>query len=157
MNKPEQLTFAGIAGASVILCPRCDILIRADATPGSSAKMLKRSKNTDGLCVNCALHDWLRNTYPVNLHFAEHGPSALEHTHVRKQIEQIMRVGKADASPDEINWDRIVENWKLPFPRPVKRTATNPVSQKELEEIARGEREPWGPSQSKSQSGSDGG
>ena len=102
--------------------------------------MLRRGKTSDGYCVDCAVHDWLRNTYPINIQLAESGPSPLVHAHVRRQVEEIMRVGNADASPDEIDWDRIIANWELPFPRPVKPTAENPMHEKDLQEITRGER-----------------
>ena len=51
-----------------------------------------------------------------------------------------MRVGSADAQPDEIDWNRIVENWDLPFPKKIKPSCTNPCTQKELDEIAAGQR-----------------
>jgi len=52
-----------------------------------------------------------------------------------------MRVGMADAMPDEINWNWIIENWFLPFPHKIKASNTNPCSQLELDEIASGERQ----------------
>ena len=44
-----------------------------------------------------------------------------------------MRVGGADANPDEIDWNQIVENWDLPFKNKVKATAMNPASQAVLD------------------------
>jgi len=102
--------------------------------------MLRRSKVPKGLCVNCAVHDWLRNTYPCNMFLAESGPGSLVYPHIQEQFAGIMRVGMADAMPDEINWDLIIENWDLPFPHKVKPRATNPCSQLELDEIAEGKR-----------------
>jgi len=55
-----------------------------------------------------------------------------------------MRVGLADAKPDEINWERIVENWDLPFPKKIKPSCTNPCTQEELDEIATGKRQGFG-------------
>jgi hypothetical protein len=60
-----------------------------------------------------------------------------------QQIENVMRVGKSDALPDEINWDRIIANWELPFPQPVRSTPENPMSEKDLARIARGGPEAW--------------
>jgi len=51
-----------------------------------------------------------------------------------------MKVGLADAKPDEIDWDRIVENWDLPFKKKIKSSAMNPCSQREIDEIAKGTR-----------------
>jgi hypothetical protein len=46
----------------------------------------------------------------------------------------------SDAIPDEISWDLIIENWGLPFPNKIKPSNTNPCSQRELDEIASGDR-----------------
>jgi hypothetical protein len=95
--------------------------------------MLRRSAKPKGLCVNCAVHDWLRNTYPVNLLLAKSGPKGLAMAHIQGQFAEIMRAGLADAMPDEINWAAIIENWELPFPTKLKTTATNPVTQEYLD------------------------
>ncbi|HEB31334.1 MAG TPA: hypothetical protein ENI15_10735 [Spirochaetes bacterium] len=102
--------------------------------------MLRRSKVPKGLCVNCAIHDWLRNTYPCNILLAQSGPKALIHPHVQEQFVEIMRIGMADAVPDEIDWALIMENWDLPFGHKIKTSSTNPVSQLEFDEITDGTR-----------------
>jgi hypothetical protein len=102
--------------------------------------MLRRSKEPKGLCVNCAVHDFLRNTYPANILLAQSGPKALVHPHIQEQFAGIMKVGMADAVPDEINWNLIIENWDLPFPHKIKPSSTNPCSQLEFDEIASGKR-----------------
>ncbi len=116
-----------------IHCERCDARCKVTGQRNPEAKMLRRSKEPKGLCVNCAVHDWLRNTYPVNLLLAQSGPKALALPHIREQFTGIMRTGFADAKPDEIDWDRIVENWDLPFKNKVKATAMNPASQDVLD------------------------
>jgi len=121
-------------------CERCGAKIKVDAMPGSKAKMLRRSKEPKGLCVNCAVHDWLRNTYPPNILLAQSGPKILLFPHIQEQFAEIMKVGFADAQPDEIDWNRIVDNWDLPFPEKIKPSGMNPCSQLLLDEIAAGKR-----------------
>lgn len=121
---------------TIVFCERCGARCRCDGA-SSNAKMLRRSKEPKGLCVNCAVHDWMRNTYPINIHLAEYGPKVLLLPHIREQFAEIMRVGYADAKPDEINWTLINENWDLPFPHKIKPSATNPCSQKVLDVIKR--------------------
>jgi hypothetical protein len=82
----------------------------------------------------------MRNTYPVNVLLAESGPKALRFPHIQEQFVGIMQTQCADARPDEINWDLIIENWDLPFPHKVKPRAMNPCSQLELDEIKSGKR-----------------
>ena len=119
-------------------CLRCKVRCKVDGQRNPKAKMLRRSGEPKGLCVNCAVHDWLRNTYPVNILLAQSGPKALIHPHIREEFAGIMRAGMADAMPDEINWDLIIENWELPFPHKVKSRAENLCSQKELDGIKAG-------------------
>jgi len=119
-------------------CLRCGVRVKVSGRGNPKAKMLRRSNEPKGLCVNCAVHDWLRNTYPVNILLAQSGPKALVHPHIREQFAGIMRTGMADAMPDEINWDLVIENWDLPFPHKVKPSAMNPCSQKELDAIKAG-------------------
>jgi len=121
-------------------CERCGAKIKVDAMPGSEAKMLRRSKEPKGICINCAVHDWLRNTYPPNILLAQSGPKILLLPHIQEQFAEIMKVGFADAQPDEIDWQRIVDNWELPFPNKLKPSGMNPCSQQELDEVAAGKR-----------------
>ena len=127
---------------TIVNCERCGTRCRVDLVRNSKAKMLRRSNK--GLCANCAVHDWLRNTYPCNILLAQSGPESLRFTHIQKQFAEIMRVGFADAKPDEIDWQLIVENWDLPFPHKIKPSSTNPCSQLKLDEIASGERPAFG-------------
>ncbi len=123
-----------------IICERCGVNCRVAGPRNSEAKMLRRSKEPKGICVNCAVHNWLINTYPCNILLAQSGPKALIHPHIQEQFAGIMRVGMADAMPDEINWNLIIENWDLPFPHKIKPSCTNPVSQLEFDEIKDGTR-----------------
>ncbi len=121
-------------------CQRCGMPCRVAGPGRKDAKMLRYAKQPKGYCASCAVHDWLRNTYPVNVQLAQAGPKILLHDGIRKMFADIMRQAKADMNPDEINWNRIVEYWDLPFAEKVKPTNTNPCTQAELDEIAAGKR-----------------
>jgi len=118
---------------TVINCERCGARCKVAGPRNPNAKMLRRSGEAKGLCVNCAVHDWLRNTYPVNLIFTTLSPDALRLEHIQQQFTEIMRIGFADAQPDEIDWEAIIANWDLPFKNKVKATAMNPASQDVLD------------------------
>jgi hypothetical protein len=94
--------------------------------------MLRRAAGP-GLCINCAAHDWLRNTYPANLLLAQSGPKSLAFPHIQEQFAGLMKMANSDARPDEINWQRIIDNWELPFPNKVRARAENPADQEELD------------------------
>ena len=121
-------------------CDRCGARLQVGPAPGSEAKLLRRSKVPKGFCINCAVHNFLRNTYPPNIQLAESGPDILLIPHIQTVFAGIMKAGFADANPDEIDWQRIVDNWELPFSKDVKTSAMNPCSQKEIDEIAAGTR-----------------
>ena len=121
-------------------CERCGAQLQVGPAPGSEATLLRRSKVPKGFCVNCAVHNFLRNTYPPNIQLAESGPEILLIPYVRTAFADIMKAGFADANPDEIDWQRIVDNWELPFRKKVKASAMNPCSQEELDEVAAGTR-----------------
>lgn len=134
MTKAQQVAF----------CERCGRMLRVAGPRNPDAKMLRRAKNPKGLCVNCATHDWLRNTYPVNMQLAEKGPGILLYPHIRDVFRHLLSTACADAKLDEINWNLIVENWELPFPDKVKPSGKNPVTQADLDDLAAGRKKAFG-------------
>lgn len=133
-----------MAEGTIIACGRCGARCKVEGPGNPDAKMLRRSSEPKGLCVNCATHDWLRNTYPCNMLLASSGPKILLWPAIREQFADILRAGSSDCDPDEINWTLINENWELPFPHKIKPSPSNPCTQKELDEIAAGKREGFG-------------
>lgn len=129
-----------MASTIYVHCRRCNAKLKLEPIPDSKAKMLRRAKIPKGYCLNCAVHDWLRNTYPPNILLAQSGPKVLLFPHIQEQFTAIMKQQLSDAKPDEIDWQKIVDNWDLPFPDKIKPTAMNPVNQKELDEISTGKR-----------------
>lgn len=122
-------------GITIVYCKRCDVACRIGGPANPDAKMLLFAKEGHGLCANCAVHDFLRNCYPINMMLARSGPAGLLLEHIQKRFYEVMKVAMADATPPEIDWQLIVDNWDLPFADKVKRTATNPVSQQELDDM----------------------
>ena len=118
---------------NITSCQRCKAKCKIDPKAQSNAKMLKRGKTVRGYCVNCAVHNWFRNTYPINLTFTTLDPETLRLEYIQQQFANIMRAGNADANPDEIDWLEIIWNWNLPWKDKVKATATNPASQAVLD------------------------
>ena len=114
-------------------CLRCGARCRLDPIVNSKARMVKRSDVPKGLCINCAVHDTLRNLYPANMLLASSGPRGLAFPHIQEQFAGILKSANSDAMPGEINWDIVIKNWDLPFPHKLKRSATNPVDHAELD------------------------
>ena len=124
---------------TIVNCKRCAVRCRIGGPANPDARMLRFAKEGHGLCVNCAVHDFLRNCYPANMMMAKSGPAALLLEHVQEVFAGIMKAAMADATPPEIDWQLIVDNWDLPFADKVKPSATNPCSQQQLDAIASGD------------------
>lgn len=92
-------------------CDRCGDLCKVAATRNTEAQMLRAADRPKGNCVNCAVAEWfvvsgLRETTD---------PQSLLSPAVHKPFEAVMRHARSDASATEIRWDRVVQNWSLPF------------------------------------------
>ncbi|MCE5277168.1 MAG: hypothetical protein ABFD92_16695 [Planctomycetaceae bacterium] len=113
----------------IVHCDRCHVPCRT-GTPDPKARLLMLSEGPHGLCVNCAVTDFFKNEkYGVSLEQVMRGsdldgptdpaacPKALALPHVQKQFSEVLRVGCAQVSPDDIDWLEIIANWHLPFPK----------------------------------------
>lgn len=75
----------------------------------------------NALCADCAATAFLKGIDVFMLSIELRGPEILLAPHVQAQFSQIMKVGKADAAPEEIDWQRVVDNWELPMPKGKRR------------------------------------
>lgn len=124
-----------------VVCDRCG----RNCQPGKAdpkARLLRISETDEGFCLDCAVTAWLRSTPPICYMLGvtecankgerqeqefwdrsreEHGekrttPDVLLLPSIQEQIAGIMRTGKAQADPANVNWKWIVSNWDIPFP-----------------------------------------
>ena len=76
------------------------------------ARLLKRSQS--GYCADCALTAFLKGTEPLGMLIEENGIDTLRNPNFQLQILRLLIVGKSDAVIDDIDMERVIENWKLP-------------------------------------------
>ena len=95
--------------------------------------MLRASAVPNGVCANCSVTEFLMNSYPLNMQLEEYGPEILLHPGMTEQFAPLMEVNKAQARPEEIDWQTVVRNWHLPVK--VRRSPTNPWSPGEALEL----------------------
>ena len=102
------------AEVSVSSCQRCGrAALGRDGNP--AARMMRHAWK--GNCVDCAAVVFLQQLdnlqggklLPPGHTWAE----ALRLPHVQEQFAAMMRAGNADASPDEIDWERVIELWDI--------------------------------------------
>jgi hypothetical protein len=94
-------------------CKRCGFgpLQAADGNP--DARLLRHAR--EGLCASCAITQVIKAT-PMVLGIERNGVEILRDPRVQAQFARLLDVGRADASPDEIDWERVITNWELPDP-----------------------------------------
>jgi hypothetical protein len=92
-------------------CPRCGKECRAEKSGNQSARPLRKSDN--GLCLECAATSVIMSLPSGDMFPKE----ALLAPHIRTQFEAVLRAGNADSDASQVDWNRLVENWELPFPR----------------------------------------
>lgn len=102
---------------NTIPCARCGVLCNMRDEGNPDARLLRRTTAPDGLCATCALAAFLLSATPIAAAIEVRGPAMLLDTRVRLQIWRLLSVGRADAQPGEIDWERLVAEWALPFPK----------------------------------------
>jgi len=77
--------------------------------------MMRRAQK--GLCVNCSVIVFLQQLgnmhAPGALPTGDKMKEALRLPHMQEQFAAVMRAGKADANPDEIDWNRVIDLWDI--------------------------------------------
>lgn len=102
-------------------CTRCGKLCKVAGPPNPDARLMpyataKEAKER-GLCADCAATAFIKGIETLMYGIGLNDVKMLLDQRVQQQFSQIMIVGKADAKPDEINWQRVVDNWELPLPK----------------------------------------
>lgn len=105
---------------SVVTCIRCGIPCKLANSATEDARLLKHATKpeTTGYCADCAVTDFMKNRSQLSALMSMNpaGKEMLLAPHVQQQFARLLEAGKADALPSEINWQRVYENWDLPFP-----------------------------------------
>lgn len=95
-------------------CPRCGKECRAEISGNQSARPLRKSDK--GMCLECTATSVIMSLPAAGMFPKE----AMLAPHIQAQFGAVLRAGAADPDAHEIDWNRIVENWDLPFPRKFK-------------------------------------
>ena len=113
----QQMALTGVlAGAAP--CARCGVPCRPAASEHPDARLMQHTTGPTGYCECCALTAFLVALPFTALGIERAGSVAamLAAPHVREQIGQIFLAGQADARIEQIDWQRVVDQWNLPFP-----------------------------------------
>ncbi len=114
----QQAQQLSLFGARVGHCPRCGRLCQATGPKNLDARLMRRASDpAAGLCPNCAITDFILSVEPMAHAIEKNGPEILLTPHVQEQFGTLLIIGQADADQSEIDWEVVVKNWHLPFPK----------------------------------------
>lgn len=92
-------------------CPRCGKECNAEKSGNQNARPLRKSDN--GMCLECTATGVILSLPSAGMFPKE----AMLAPYIQTQFEAVLRVGNADSDAYGVDWNRVVENWDLPFPR----------------------------------------
>lgn len=122
----EQRDFFGMG--RIVSCSRCGQPCRVAESSNPNARLLKHATRPvqDGLCANCAMTAFIRSVETIMYGITKNGLAPLRDPRIQKEFEGLLQAGEADATPYELDWDRVIANWDLPLPeRPRRRKRRN--------------------------------
>ena len=102
------------------LCVRCGKPCLPGENENPEARPFRRAKQ--GLCGNCAVTQFFlcSELEPLRNGILRNGIDVLRVPAIQEQFREILMVGKSELLSDEIDWDTVISNWELPFPKGYK-------------------------------------
>ncbi len=106
---------------NIVLCSRCGVPCKLAAEATEDARLLKHAiaPEMSGFCPDCAVTDFFKHhsMFTQLMEMNPIGKAMLLDPRVQQQFASLLQTGKADAKPEEVNWQRVYDNWDLPFPK----------------------------------------
>jgi len=101
-------------------CPRCGRLCLSGKSDNPEARPFRRAE--EGLCGDCAVTHFLMcpEMEPMKNNLLNAGLDALKNLNIQEVFESMLLAGKSELTMEEINWENVINNWDLPFPRKYK-------------------------------------
>lgn len=112
----------------IAYCNRCGIPCKIATQSNEDARLLRKSTIPQGYCPDCAVAHFLQVVSPLGQLIHDPAKQLLWEP-AQKQFAEVMKAGGADLNPEQINWQRVVENWDLPF-KTAKATKSKKSSKK---------------------------
>lgn len=99
-------------------CTRCGKLGRTGPQPNPEGRLMVYAQTAENaLCADCAATAFIKIVETMMWGIEKNGVEMLLNPTVQQSFAEVMKVGRADATPEEIDWQRVVENWELPVPK----------------------------------------
>ena len=106
LNKKDQLS-----------CVRCGRLCQSGESGNPEARPFRRAQ--EGLCENCVVVQFLLcdDLEPLRIGLLRNGIEVLKNPAIQKQFAKILEVGGSELPMDRIDWDMVINQWDLPWPK----------------------------------------
>jgi hypothetical protein len=101
----------------VVQCPRCGQLCKIVTPANPQARPFQRAENGDGLCTSCIVAYFIQSMPVLMVGIERNGPEILLWEAAQQQFTAVLEAGMSDLKGEEINWERVVETWNLPWPK----------------------------------------
>jgi len=98
-------------------CVRCGRPCKPGETKNPEARPFRKAKK--GLCENCAVTQFLLCDDLETLRdgLLKNGIEVLQNPNIQEQFAKILEVGGSELSADSIEWDTVINQWDMPFPK----------------------------------------
>lgn len=97
-------------------CLRCGARVQfVHGQRNPEAKVLRKSAVPKGFCVCCAAAHFLQHGPEPMRSLITRSPTSLRHPQVQAQFGAILESGMSDARLLEIDWQKVLADWALPF------------------------------------------
>lgn len=101
-------------------CVRCGKRCQAGKNKNPDARPFREAEK--GLCVNCAVTSFLLcdDLEWVRISLEKNGVKILKIPAIQAQFADILAIGSSELSFELIDWDTVINQWDLPFPKGYK-------------------------------------
>jgi hypothetical protein len=94
-----------------IPCPRCGHLGQTGPQPNPEGQLMVYAQTAkNALCASCAATSFIKGIETLMWGIEKNGVQMLLNPVVQQGFAEVMKAGKADATPEEVNWQRVVDN-----------------------------------------------
>ena len=104
----------------MIQCVRCGRPCQPEESNNPEARPFRLAKK--GLCGDCAVTQFLLcdDMEPVRMGVLRNGVEVLKNPTIQKQFAEILQAGGSELLAENIDWETVVNQWDLPFPKGYK-------------------------------------
>lgn len=105
---------------AVTSCVRCGRPCKPGESTNPEARPFRRAQK--GLCENCAVTQFLLcdDLEAMRMGLLRNGIEVLKTPNIQEQFGKMLEVGQSELAVEQIDWDTVIAQWDLPWPKGYK-------------------------------------